>query len=169
MRMNPDPDQRFVTTRGGYERLRQRLARARAEYAAVCAENPEAREAGDSSVWHDNFAFEENQRRMHQTARRVRELQDALERLEIIERPTHPIESVSIGVRVRYRLDGEHGDHTYTVAGWGDGDPAARRISYDSHLGQTLLGLRVGDVVEVTIGGRLRSLEVLELSAAEED
>ena len=53
----------LVTSRGGYARLQQRLQEALDSYNAVCATNAEAADAGDSSVWHDNFAYEENRAR----------------------------------------------------------------------------------------------------------
>ena len=66
---------RIVTSRAGYQRLLDTLQAAKRRYDVVCASNEEAAGAGDSSVWHDNFAYEDNQRQMHQLARRVRDLQ----------------------------------------------------------------------------------------------
>jgi len=62
-------------TPGGFRRLQARIAAARRDYFAACAETEVAAESGDTSVWHDNFAFEENTRQKHQMARRVKDLE----------------------------------------------------------------------------------------------
>lgn len=155
-------------TPAGLERLRARLAAARAAYKAVCDDNPAAREAGDSSVWHDNFAFEENQRRMHMLAARVRELEVALERVQVV-RPVGVPERASIGARVRFRLDGEARERTCVLSGWEDGDARTGRLSYNSPLGESLVGSRPGDVLEILLGGRGRTVEILAVEPERED
>lgn len=151
-------------TRSGYERLLARIVRAREDYLEVCRSNEEAAGAGDSSVWHDNFAYEENQRRMHQLATRVRELEDLARRARIVDgaRP----ESVAIGCRVRVRIDDER-EVSWAIAGYDDGDPELGRISYVSPLGRALIGATRGEIVDATIDKRVRELEVLEISVEE--
>jgi transcription elongation factor GreA len=158
---------RYLFTRQGVERLRKRIADARAAYQAVCDGNPEAREAGDSSVWHDNFAFEENQRQMHQLARRVRDLDNVLARVEIVTIERAPTKA-AVGTRVRYKLDGDAAPRVSTLAGWDDGDPALQRVSYNSPVGAALIGAAVGEERELVIAGRCRTLEVLAIEPAED-
>lgn len=158
---------RYFFTPGGVQRLRARLSDARAAYQAVCQNNPEAREAGDSSVWHDNFAFEENQRQMHQLARRVRDLENVLALAEVVPFDRAPARA-AVGTRVRYRLDGERPERVCTIAGWDDGDPTPGRVSYNSPLGATLVGTAAGDERELVIAGRARSLEVLAVEPSED-
>ena len=80
----------LLTTQHGLERTRARLAGALAEYERIVAGNAEAADAGDSSVWHDNFAYEENQRQMHQWARRIRDLREMIRRMEIVRPDPQP-------------------------------------------------------------------------------
>ncbi len=81
----------YYLTPAGRVRLRHRIHEARLAHEAICASNGEAAEAGDSSVWHDNFAYEENQRQMHQLARRVRTLEEILtSAAEVCSRPGAP-------------------------------------------------------------------------------
>ena len=151
------------TTPGGYRRLKERLEKAREAYFRVCASNEEAAGAGDSSVWHDNFAYEENQRQMHQLARRVRDLEALLGRIEVVRlRPTAP-DTVRIGSRVRFRFDEDDQDQVLFIAGYDDGDPAQHRISYNSPLARALMGSQEGDLVTFRVGGRIREVEVLEI------
>lgn len=165
--MSDAPSRRvYYLTPAGRVRLRQRINAARLAYEAVCASNGEAAEAGDSSVWHDNFAYEENQRQMHQLARRVRVLEEifnsATEVLPCRRAPAH----VAIGgaVRIRRLRDGE--ERTWYIAGWEDGDPDAGRLSYTAPVASALIGAEAGDVRVVREGGKDVDIEVVEVLAA---
>lgn len=158
---------RYFFTGAGVERLRRRIEDARRAYQAVCDSNPEAREAGDSSVWHDNFAFEENQRQMHQLARRIRDLENVLARVEVVLPPRAP-SRVTVGTRVSYLLGGDGEARSCVIAGWDDGDPAARRVSYNSPLGAALSGAVADEEREVVLAGRARSVLVVAVEPAED-
>lgn len=158
---------RYAFTPRGIERLRQRIAEARAAYLAVCESNPEARDAGDSSVWHDNFAFEENQREMHRLARRVRDLEAVLARADVVSIDRAPARA-AVGTRVRYRLEGDREDRVAMLVGWDDGDPETRRVSYNSPLGAALVGAAAGEERELVSAGRTRIIEVLAIEPAED-
>jgi len=152
---------RVVLTPGGKRRLQLRLALVRAEFDAVVADNPAALESGDTSGWHDNFAFEENQRRMHQLAHRVRELERILDRAEVVVPLREAPERVVVGTLVHWRFQDEPQVRSVWLAGYEDGDPSAGRVSYDSPFGRALLGAEEGDLREVTVAGRRRQLEIL--------
>lgn len=161
--------ERFYLTPGGMARLRRRVDEARAAYKAVCDDNPAALEAGDNSGWHDNFAFEENQRQMHQLARRVRDLETLLGRAVVVRLPREVPEKAVLGARVTWRWLDEPGERTVMLAGFDDGDPVAGRVSYNSPLGQALVGAEPGDVRTVRIGDTVRKLEVLDLDCPREE
>lgn len=132
------------TTRPGYERALARLNEARLRYLSVCASNEEAAGAGDSSVWHDNFAYEENQRQMHALAARIRELAGVLAALEVVEAPRAP---TVVGVGCAVRLADPEGDaeRRIVLGGWDDSDPAVGRVAINSPLGQSIVGASVGE------------------------
>lgn len=162
---------RIVLTPGGRRRLQRRLGLFRAEYEAVVADNPAALESGDSSGWHDNFAFEENQRRMFQLAHRVRALERVLEQAELVP-PLHEApDRVVVGASVRWRFVDEDDDRVWEawLAGFEDGDPAAGRLSYDSPLGRALIGAEEQDLREAIIGGQRRQVEVISLGPTPPD
>ena len=156
----------LYTTERGLERTRARLAQARARYFAVCDSNEDAAGAGDSSVWHDNFAYEENQRQMHQLARRVRELENAIDRLEVVSAYKIAPDTVRLGCSVRVRFDDDGEERTFFLAGWADGDPSQSRISYLSPLGLALVGAREGDARTLSVAGETKEIEVREILAA---
>jgi len=171
MTLSPPPprpnDPRLLTTAAGYRRFAARLAKVRAAYDAVVASNGDAAEAGDNSVWHDNFAYEENQRQMHQLARRLRDLQDIQHQLEVVTPPT-AFSRVGFGCAVV--LEGEDGTvERIVIGGYEDGDPERRRVAYTAPLAVALLGAEAGDTRSVQVGGRTRELTVLSIEAARED
>lgn len=161
------PKRCFFTARG-MARLEGRIAEAREAYRAICSTNPEARDAGDSSVWHDNFAFEENQRQMHQWGRRIRDLEAIRARAEVVD-PTPRPARAAVGTQVWYRFEDELAERACFLAGWDDGDPAARRVSYNSPLGTALIGAAPGEEREVALTGRSRTLIVVKIAAGEDE
>jgi transcription elongation factor GreA len=153
---------RVIYTPDGMERLQQRLERTLHEYRAVCDDNPAALESGDSSGWHDNFAFEENQRQMQRLALRIRELQRLLERAEVVPPLAREPARVIIGASVVYTLDDGEARRAW-ICGYNDGDPRQGRLSYNSPLGRALIGMEPGEARQVTVAGRELTLELLEI------
>ncbi|NOY27946.1 MAG: hypothetical protein GXP62_18940 [Oligoflexia bacterium] len=158
---------RVVLTPGGKRRLQARIGLVRAELDAIVADNPAALESGDTSGWHDNFAFEDNQRRTYQLACRLRALERMLDRTELVPPLGEVPERVVVGTLVRWRFEdeaeAEDAVHELWLAGFEDGDPAAGRISYDSPLGRALVGAEEGELREVVIAGVKRKVEILAL------
>lgn len=154
-------------TPGGLIRLRRRLAAARAAYAEVCEDNPAAAEAGDNCVWHDNFAYEENQRRMHMLAKQVRELENLVASAWVQPLPREEPEWVALGHRVRFVDVDTDETREVWIAGFDDGDPGSGRISYNSPLGRALVGARLGDVRELRLGRELREIEIVAIACVE--
>jgi transcription elongation factor GreA len=152
----------YVTAKG-LRLLRTRLDAARAAYKAVCDDNPAARESGDSSVWHDNFAFEENQRLMHQLAARIRDLETELAHVVVVDPLRAAPHRAVIGAGVRYHIEGEPAARSCILVGHGEGLPEARHVAYDSPLGAALLGARPGDELDIPVAGRLRPAEVIAI------
>ena len=159
--------ERVYLTPGGRERLIARIDAARTAYRAICDDNPAALESGDTSGWHDNFAFEENQRQMHQLARLVTELEGLLVRCLVVQPPRAAPEQVVLGATVTWEAEGV-APRTAWIAGYEDGDPAAGRLSYDSPLGRALMGARVGDVRTIQLGDRRREVEVTAIGPTPE-
>lgn len=156
--------QRVVLTPGGRRRLEARLDEVRAEFNAVVDDMPAALESGDTSGWHDNFAFEDNQRRQQQLAHRLRELErmrDLAETAPVWEdAPTQAF----VGAAVRWcYADEPEVEREVWLAGFGDGDPEQRRVSYDAPLGRALLGAEAGEERALIHNGVQRKIYILEL------
>ena len=153
----------LVTSRGGYARLRQRLQAALESYNAVCATNADAADAGDSSVWHDNFAYEENQREMHKYATRVTGIRDLMAKIQVVEPPASP-NRVQVGCVITCRDDDEEEEWTFEVAGYEDGDASQGRVSYTAPLMRKLIGASVGEDREIFFAGKKREVTIASVT-----
>jgi len=149
------------TTPGGYDRLYQLLSDARERFYDVCHDNEDANGSGDSSVWHDNFAYEENQRQMQSLSTKVIKLEILLGNMSIDSIPIILPEKVILGSVVNILMNEQ--PRSFFICGHQDGDIKHQRISYDSPLGQILTGLEVGDDVIVRLGSRTVEIEVLSI------
>lgn len=158
----------LFTTPSGHRRLLERLRRTRAEYDRVCASNEDAAAAGDNSVWHDNFAYEENQRQMHALARRLRDQQALAARVRIVRPPATP-SRVCLGcaVTVENLEDGQQ--RTWLIGGYDDADRTLGRVSYTAPIARALLGGEEGDTRVLEVDGRRQELEILALRAATDE
>lgn len=156
---------RIVTTAAGLARLQRRLQETRARYDAVCASNEDAAGAGDSSVWHDNFAYEENQRQMHQLARQTRDLQHLLSIAEIAA-PLHQPDRVCLGCAVTVEDIEDGQQQRYIIGGFEDSDVQINRVAYNSPLGRALIGAMPGDERVCPSASGARQVEIISVEAA---
>lgn len=100
-----------------------------------------AREQGDlaeNSEYHaarDDHAFIQG---------RIDELEELIARAKVVQKSSNSI--VSLGNKVTVTAKGKA--HTYHVVGKYEADPANKKISDESPLGQALIGKKVGESVE---------------------
>lgn len=95
--------------------------------------------------------------------RRLRELELALSRAAVAEPPDDG--TIGLGHRVQVRFADEARTAEYDLVGTVEAEPAQRRISVASPVGQALLGRRAGDHVDVPTPAGTRSLLVVAVSA----
>ncbi|HIE39126.1 MAG TPA: transcription elongation factor GreA, partial [Anaerolineae bacterium] len=79
---------------------------------------------------------------------RIREIQTMLRNAVVIEEH-EPTGEVRLGSRVTVVEEGGQDPEVFHLVGPAEADPGNSRISYESPLGQALLGRRVGEVVKV--------------------
>ncbi len=145
--------ERIPITREGLEALRQEyeylVKHRRPEIARIIQE---AREHGDIR---ENAAYDAAKHDQAFIEGRIREIEELLKRVELIEEPSDGDRSVvRVGSTVTIEIDGEL--ETYTIVGAVEAKPSAGRISNESPVGKALLGHRAGDVVTIdTPNGRI--------------
>lgn len=115
-------------------------------------------EAGVNCDWHDNFGFEDARRRLEMDSQRVKELTDSLRDAQVVEAVEQSVR-VAIGNTVGY-LEDDEVEKEVTIGAWGESNPSAGLITYQSPLGKALLGAGVGDVRAANLGGKTKNLEI---------
>ena len=141
------------------------LARLRSELKALVeVERPElvktvawAASNGDRS---ENADYIYGKRRLRQIERRIRFLMKRLEIAEPVDPRDRGEERVFFGATVSYR-DGKGGEHTVSIVGTDEVDPARGRVSWVSPIARALLKAREGDVVTVRTPAGAEELEVV--------
>ena len=142
-------DRTVLLTAGGKARLEEELELLRTQRRpALAARIQEATEHGDVS---DNSEYEELKDEWAMIEARIRDLEQTLERAEVIQRDAAD-DAVGLGSRVTLRSDdGE--EETWVLVSPEEANTLDGTISTESPVGRALLGCRVGDSPAVTTPG----------------
>jgi transcription elongation factor GreA len=137
-------------TAGGIEELRRELDHLiNMKRPALAKRLRHAIQQGDLTENADYTAAKEEQGFLEG---RIQQIEVTLLRAKIIAE-NGPSDKVSLGSQVTVAEKGEDEDEIFQIVGIAEADPANGKISYESPLGQTLLGHRVGDTVTVEAPG----------------
>jgi transcription elongation factor GreA len=105
-----------------------------------------ARSYGDLS---ENFEFKAAKQMQSVLMRRKAELEQMLHNARGTSFENPDTSRVSIGTLVRVRNDATNEEETYMILGAWDGDPDRHIISYQTAIGQALLGREIGESVSL--------------------
>ena len=147
------------------------LAKRRAEHEELVKKKiPEnskeialARSYGDLS---ENFEFKAAKQMQAVLMRRKAELEQALHSARGTAFENPDTSRVSIGTIVTLRGPDSGKEETYTILGAWDGAPERHIISYQTAIGQALMGHKVGDVVTLNKDEGAGTSEIVSISAA---
>lgn len=114
----------------------------------------------------ENFEFKAAKEMQAVLMRRKVELETALHRARGTDFSNPDLSQVSIGTVVTLRDRESGSSETYTILGAWDGDPAAGIISYQTAIGQALLGHKIGEIVTLNKDQGAGSFEILALAPA---
>jgi len=126
-----------------------------------------ARSYGDLS---ENFEYKAAKQMQAVLSRRRADLERDLQNARGTAFENPDTTRVSIGTIVTVREKDSGKEETYTILGAWDGDPDRHIISYQTAIGQTLLGHQAGDTVEIgSDSGDSRRFEIMSIEAAPVD
>ena len=153
----PQGPKNYITP-AGYARLRSELK------ALVEIERPElvktvawAASNGDRS---ENADYLYGKKRLREIERRVRFLIKRLEIAEVVDPRDQDRDRVFFGATVTYRDSGGR-EHTVSIVGTDEVDPAHGRVSWVSPIARALLKTREGDAVTLRTPAGDEQLEIL--------
>ena len=154
--------EKVVLTRDGRQKLVEELEFLQAvERPKVQEEIQIAKGFGDLSENAEYSAAREHQARVEG---RIQELQQKLDHAIIVEDDAVGSDVASIGCFVRvFDMEYEEED-TYKLVGATEADPKQLFVSNESPIGAALIGVRVGDIVDVETPGGDIKLKILEIT-----
>lgn len=139
------PDTRVQLTKEGKEKLEKELKFLVDEKRPKLVERlSAARAAGDLSENNDYSTAKEE---LEFLDNRIEELERNLASSVLIDNGRKKNDSVCLGCRVL--VHNGSGAHEFCIVGEWEADPANKKISQSSPLGQSLLGKRKGEEIEV--------------------
>ena len=150
------------------------LHKRREEYEEIVNKKiPEnSREIGVARSYGDlreNFEFKAAKQMQAVLMRRKSELEQMLHRARGTDFSNADTSQISIGTIVTLREVDSGQEESYTVLGAWDGDPERHIISYQTAIGQSLLGKKTGGRVTMNTDHGTATYEVIEIRAAPVD
>ncbi|PYJ73454.1 MAG: hypothetical protein DME72_05815 [Verrucomicrobia bacterium] len=125
-----------------------------------------ARSYGDLS---ENFEFRAAKQMQSVLMRRKAELEQMLHNARGTSFEKVDTSRVSIGTVVTLRDSDSNKEETYTILGAWDGDPDRHIISYQTAIGQVLLGHKLGEVVSLNTDHGASQFAIVSIEAAPQD
>jgi transcription elongation factor GreA len=142
----------------GYAKLQEMLAEN------IRQDNELTEIAGDAfggaADWHDNAAYDQWRLDSNLVGQRIAYLKTAIDQVEIIKPETLP-GPVNIGHMVEVQYEDEKEPERFTILGPYDNNVDRSWISFQSDLGEALLGKDSGAIVELPNGLKVTILRVL--------
>ncbi len=150
-----------LMTRETYNRLLRELESAEQALAQSSKDIGDA--AGESHEWHDNAAYDQAKRDTQINAAFVLNLRQSVTDPVFIE-PRQEVDRVGLGNTVGVLFQGEDEPEEYTVLGKYDSGTNKSWISYESPLGEKLLGKKPGDRIEYEVKNAKVQAKVVSIS-----
>jgi transcription elongation factor GreA len=146
----------------GLKKLQEELKRLKSvERPKVIEAISEARGHGDIS---ENAEYEAAKDQQAFLEKKIRELENRIANADVVDPSAMSTDRVVFGVQVTVQ-DLDSGEKfSYQIVGADEADAAAQRISVTSPVARALIGMRVGDVVQVQIPRGLLELEILDIA-----
>lgn len=145
----------------GYARLSAELKRLKTvERPAVIRAIAAAREHGDLS---ENAEYHAARERQGFIEGRVMELEDKLNRAEVIDLSKLSGSKIMFGAKVRLVDEETEEEVSYQIVGPDEAEISLGLLSINSPLAQALLGKEAGESVEVTTPRGIRYFTILEV------
>ncbi len=160
-----DDDGPVPMTAQGHQQLLQELHRLKSvERPRNIHDIEEARAHGDLS---ENAEFHAAKERQSLLDVQIREIEDKLARAQVIDVSMLSGDKIVFGATVELVDDDTDENVVYKIVGQHEAEPKEGRISLGSPVARSLIGRRVGDLVEVRTPSGVRTFEVLDVSFIE--
>ncbi|NLA27625.1 MAG: transcription elongation factor GreA [Firmicutes bacterium] len=151
-----------LLTRSGLEKLEKELFFLKSvKRREIAVRIKEAITYGDIT---DNSEYEDAKNEQAFVEGRIITLEKILRRARILEKEDVHNGYVTVGSTVRLKDVGINREYTYTIVGTAEADPGDNKISNESPVGKAILGLSIGEEVEVKVPAGSFKYKILEIS-----
>ncbi|MCC5912117.1 MAG: transcription elongation factor GreA [Clostridiaceae bacterium] len=160
-------DKEVVLTAKGLKKIEDELEQLKTVRRREVAERiKQAIAFGDIS---ENSEYDEAKNEQAQVEERIMKLEGMLKKARVIDESDISLDQVSIGTTVQVK-DLEFDEIVeYTIVGSAEADPYELKISNESPVGRTLLGKKIGEIVEVQIPDGFTKYEVLNIERSKHE
>ena len=152
--------EKYPMTPVGQQKLKDELARLKAERPAVAKAIEVARGHGDLS---ENADYDAAKEKQGLNEARIRELETKLALAEVIDPSKLKGDKVVFGATVTIQDIDTDEAQTYTIVGEDEADIKARRIAITAPVARALIGREVGDTVKVNAPKGQREFEIIDV------
>lgn len=145
-----------LITEDKFLQLKNKLERLKRNQPEAISEVSRLAQLGDFS---ENVEYQLAKGRLRRINNEIQILENQVYQAMVINPENNS--TVQVGHTVKVQVNNEY--KMYTILGSEETDPAKGIISHQSPIGSALLGHRVGDVVEINIGGKGVKYEILDI------
>jgi len=149
-------------TREGFEKLMQEL-----EYLKKVRRKELSKAIGDARAHGDiseNAEYDAAKEAQGLNEKKIAELETKLAQAHILDQASMPKDEVLIGATVKLKDMATDEELEYTFVAEEEADYTQNKISIASPVGKTLLGHKIGEVVEITIPAGALKYKILGIS-----
>ncbi|NTV30556.1 transcription elongation factor GreA [candidate division WWE3 bacterium] len=139
--------QQIAITKTGFDMLKAEFEQlVHVDRPAIIRDIDEARQMGDLR---ENEAYHAARHKQALIQGRIDELEHILKNAMVVEQPDKTIGEVQLGSVVKLQISDGHKE--FTIVGEHEVDITQNKISAASPLGQSLIGKRVGEIVQISV------------------
>ena len=139
----------LLLTKGGLEKLENELLNLRTvKRKEMAARIKEAISFGDIT---DNSEYEDAKNEQAFIEGRIITLEKMLRRARLLESDENDDSHVALGSTVILKDVDSNKEYEYTIVSTAEADPIERKISNESPVGKAIIGLTIGDQVEIKV------------------
>jgi transcription elongation factor GreA len=152
----------IILTRDGLEKIEKELSFLKSvKRKEIAARIKQAISYGDIT---DNSEYEDAKNEQAFVEGRIATLEKLLRHARILEKTDDGNGFVTLGSTVCLKDLELDQDYTYTVVGTAEANPSESKISNESPVGKAILGLSVGDEVEVKVPAGSLKYKIIEIT-----
>ncbi len=155
-------NEEVLLTRGGLEKMEKELFFLKSvKRKEIAARIKDAITFGDIT---DNSEYEDAKNEQAFVEGRIITLEKILRRARILEKSDSNNNYVAVGSTVKLKDIETNREYSFTIVGTAEADPGDSKISNESPVGRSILGLTIGEEVEVKVPAGSLKYKILEIS-----